>query len=156
MQIAIGLTTKQREDVAALLHKLLADEYVLYTKTRKSHWNVSGPHFVSYHTFFEQQYEQLAESIDEIAERSLKLGIKVPATLVEFSQLARLTEAPGENPSAEGLVKALLTDHEALIRQLRSDLKATAELGDDGTTDFLTGLMEQHEKHAWMLRSLIA
>jgi starvation-inducible DNA-binding protein len=156
MQINTGLTASSRQEIAALLHALLADEYILYTKTRKAHWNVSGPHFVPYHQFFEEQYDQLAERIDEVAERSLKLGIKVPATLAEFSKLTRLAEAPGESPSPTELVKGLLHDHETLIRQLRTDLKTAAELGDDGTADFFTGLMEQHEKQAWMLRSLIS
>lgn len=153
MKIKTGLTLEQRGVVAERLHLLLADEYVLYTKTRKAHWNVTGPHFMSYHKFFEDQYEQLAETIDTVAERSLMLGIKVPATLAEFSQLTRLNEEPGENPDADGLISALLTDHEAVIRQLREDIESTAELGDDGTTDFFTGLLEEHEKMAWMLRS---
>jgi starvation-inducible DNA-binding protein len=153
MKITIGLTSEQRTVVAEQLHTLLADEYVLYTKTRKAHWNVAGPHFMSYHKLFENQYEQLAETVDAVAERSLMLGIKVPATLTEFAQLTRLTEAPGENPSADGLIEALVLDHEMIIRQLRDDIIATAELGDDGTTDFFTGLLEQHEKTAWMLRS---
>jgi starvation-inducible DNA-binding protein len=97
MKINIGLTSEQRTVVAEQLHALLADEYVLYTKTRKAHWNVTGPHFMSYHKLFEGQYEQLAETVDAVAERSLMLGIKVPATLLEFSQLTRLNEAPGEN-----------------------------------------------------------
>ncbi|MBB6052283.1 Dps family protein [Armatimonas rosea] len=153
MKINTRLSLEQRDTVAERLHLLLADEYVLSTKTRKAHWNVTGPHFMSYHKLFEEQYEQLAETVDAVAERSLMLGIKVPATLAELSQLTRLNEEPGENPDADGLISVLLTDHEAIVRQLREDIESTAELGDDGTTDFFTGLLEQHEKTAWMLRS---
>ena len=153
MKINIGLTETQRAGVAALLHALLADEHVLYTKTRKAHWNVSGQNFMEYHKFFEGQYEQLAKTIDEVAERSLKLGIKVPATMLEFSKLARLSETPGDDLDAHGFLAALLADHEALIRQLRENIEATQDTFEDaGTTDFFTGLMADHETMAWMLR----
>ncbi|MCS7070919.1 MAG: ferritin-like domain-containing protein, partial [Anaerolinea sp.] len=64
-----------------------------------------------------------------------------------------LTEAPGVNPSALDMVRDLLHDHEAIIRQLRQDIETANKLGDAGTADFLTGLLEDHEKMAWMLRA---
>jgi len=150
----IGLSDAQREAVVAVLAPLLADEYVLYTKTRYCHWNVSGPRFNDLHKFFEAQYDDLAEKVDEVAERIRSLGHLAPGSLAEFSRLARLNEQPGAKWSADQMCAALLADHEAVIRQLRDDLEAVAAEGDAGTNDFLTGLMEDHEKMAWMLRSL--
>jgi starvation-inducible DNA-binding protein len=75
--------------------------------------------------------------------------------LQEFLGLTRLKEQAGKNPNASGMLAALLADHESVIRSLRKDLETADRLGDAGSNDFLTGLMEQHEKMAWMLRSYL-
>ena len=155
MKVNIGIQDKNRKEVVKILNALLSDEYILYTKTRKFHWNVVGPQFHDLHKFFESQYEELDEIIDEVAERARSLGGASFGTLNEFLSHARLKEKPGQNPNADGMVLALLLDHEAIIQILRSDLQiCTDRCGDVGTTDFLTGLMEQHEKMAWMLRAI--
>jgi starvation-inducible DNA-binding protein len=153
--ISIGLTDEQREGVAALLRGTLADLYILYTKTRKYHWNVEGPHFHDLHKFFEAQYEELDEKIDEVAERIRSLGIYSPGSFAEFSKDARLKEDAGGPIPAPAMIANLLADHEAVIRSLRTAVQKAADLGDAGTSDFLTGLLENHEKAAWMLRSLL-
>jgi starvation-inducible DNA-binding protein len=156
MAVNIGLNQRQRQAVAEILSRLLADEYVLYTKTRNYHWNVVGPQFNDLHKFFEGQYEAIEEFIDDIAERARTLGAPAVATLAEFQKLARLKEHPGRYPAARDMIRNLLADHEALIQVLRRDLQtAMDEHGDAGTSDFLTGLMERHEKMAWMLRSFL-
>lgn len=156
MRTDIGISEKNRQAVVALLNALLADEYLLYTKTRNYHWNVTGTHFHDYHKFFEAQYEELDGVIDEVAERARSLGGRALGTLKEFLKVARLKEEPGEVPAAKGMALSLLEDHEELINLLREDLVACAErYKDAGTSDFLTGLMEKHEKMAWMLRSLL-
>ena len=120
------------------------------------HWNVVGPQFNDLHKFFEAQYEALDAIIDEVAERARALGGRAVGTLAEFTKLARLKEYPGRLPSAREMLRDLLADHEALIRILRRDLDvAMARHGDAGSSDFLTGLTEQHEKMAWMLRSFL-
>lgn len=151
----IGIDEKNRQAVNSLLGKLLADEYVLYTKTRNYHWNVVGPHFSDYHKLFEGQYDGLAEDIDAIAERIRSLGGKTVATLAEFVKNARLKEHPGEYPSADKMIANLVADHEGLIQTLRADISTCEDNNDAGTADYLTGLMEKHEKTAWMLRSVL-
>lgn len=154
MQPNIGLSAAQRESVVEILNRLLADEYVLYTKTRNYHWNVVGPRFNDLHKFFESQYDQVDDIIDDVAERARSLGGRAIATLSEFQKLSRLKEQPGQYPSADDMIRNLHADHETIIRQLRTDLAdAQDKYGDAGTADFLTGLMETHEKMAWMLRS---
>lgn len=152
----LGLNNESRHALVRLLNALLADEYVLYTKTRNYHWNVTGPHFSDLHKFFETQYTQLAETIDAIAERARALGGRAAGSLAEFLQLARLREQPAQAMRGREMLANLLTDHEALIRQLRADLEAAQnQYGDAGTADFLTGVMEDHEKMAWMLRAML-
>ncbi|MEW6588688.1 MAG: Dps family protein [Thermoproteota archaeon] len=152
--INIGIADKQRKAVVGLLAKLLADEYVLYTKTRNYHWNVVGPHFNDLHKFFESQYGAIDSDIDEIAERIRSLGEKTPATLTEFVKNATIKEHP-EFPPADKMVSNLVADHESIIRTLREGISTCEQNNDAGTADFLTGLMEKHEKTAWMLRSVL-
>jgi len=152
----LGLSDEQRKGVSQILNMVLSDEYVLYTKSRNYHWNVRGPQFHDLHKFFESQYNELNDIVDEVAERTRSLGGMALGTLAEFVQQSRFKEQPGDYPTAREMVANLLADHEAVIRQLRSDLRTVAEKYQDvGTNDFLTGLMERHEKMAWMLRSCL-
>lgn len=154
MTTNIGITNSNRQAVANDLSKILADEYVLYTKTRNAHWNVEGADFYDKHKFFESQFEQLDENIDNVAERIRSLGHYAPATLKSFLSLTHLTEeSRGENDS-KGFINELLKDHESIVIHLRENINRFAnEFNDLGTSDFITGLMEEHEKMAWFLRS---
>jgi starvation-inducible DNA-binding protein len=154
MTLNIGISESNRDSIVKILNAVLSDEYVLYTKTRNYHWNVVGPQFNDLHKFFEAQYEALNEVVDDVAERARSLGGKAYGTLVEFSQHTRIKEQPGKQPPALTMVATLQADHEAMVRARRADLATVMEKHNDaGTSDFLTGLMEKHEKMAWMLRS---
>jgi starvation-inducible DNA-binding protein len=156
MRTDIGISEKNRASVVNILNALLADEFLLYTKARNYHWNVTGLHFHDLHKFFESQYEELNGIVDEVAERARTLGGRTLGTMKEFLKVVRLKEEPGEVPAAKGMALSLLEDHEELINLLREDLVSCAEKYKDmGTSDFLTGLMEKHEKMAWMLRSML-
>jgi starvation-inducible DNA-binding protein len=154
MKTQIGIKEAPQAEIAHQLAKLLADEFVLYTKTRNAHWNVEGADFYNKHKFFEDQYTELEVVIDETAERIRTLGHYAPGTLREFLELTDLTEASRETNDSKGFIGELLTDHESIIIRLRESIDPIASKGKDfGTSDYLTGLMEKHEKMAWMLRA---
>src|ERR1700712_4271607 len=154
MKPNIGITEANLKAVTGQLSKILADEYVLYTKTRNAHWNVEGPDFHAKHLFFESQYGQLEEVIDNVAERMRSIGHYAPATLKLMLELTHLTEKSGSKNDSTGFITELLADHESIIIHLRENVNRFAnEWGDLGTSDFITGLMEEHEKMAWFLRS---
>lgn len=154
MKTNIGLNDEARLEVGQMLNLLLADESVLYATTRDYHWNVTGPDFRSLHLEFEAQYEQLAKWIDDIAERARSIGVGAQGNWAELSKSARTSADPGIGLPGEHMLSELLALHEELIVQLRTDSESCLErYGDAGTADFLTGLMERHEKAAWMLRS---
>lgn len=154
MKIDIDLKEKNRAAAVDILNRLLADEHVLYIKTRGFHWNVTGQNFSELHKFFESQYDELEGIIDEVAERARALGGQARGSMKDFLKITRLREAAGDSLAAPKMLAALLADHEAVIRVLRKDITVCGdELKDAGTNDFLTGLMEQHEKMAWMLRA---
>src|SRR5580692_1754811 len=115
MKNIIGINEESRKAVSDQLVKLLADEFVLYTKIRNAHWNVEGPDFHSQHLFFESQYGALEEVIDSVAERIRSLGHYAPATLKSFLQLTHLSEQLHEKNDAQGFMRELLTDHESVI-----------------------------------------
>jgi len=154
MEAKIGISAENLAEVAHSLSKILADEYVLYTKTRKAHWNVVGPDFYNKHKFFEAQYTQLEDIVDSLAERIRKLGHYAPASLKQFLELSHLTEDDRGNNDAPTYIKALLADHESILIHLRENIDNYADaLKDAGTSDYITGLMETHETMAWMLRA---
>lgn len=156
MKVNIGILDKNRQSSISILNQLLSDEYVLYTKTRNYHWNVTGSDFSELHKFFEAQYEELDDIIDEVAERVRAVGGNSFGTLKEFLQNTKLKEVMNDYPGASKMILSLLVDHEAIIKRLRESLKICVDqFGDMGTSDFLTGLMEQHEKMAWMLRAYL-
>lgn len=154
MQPKVGISKDNLAKTTLILSGFLADEFILYTKTRNAHWNVEGIDFHEKHKFFEEQYEQLDETMDDVAERIRALGHYAPATLRSYLELTHLTEQTREKNDGAGFVKELLDDHESIITRLRVNINHVAnELHDAGTSDFITGLMETHEKMAWMLRA---
>ena len=149
----IGITAKNLKSLHDLLNKTLADEMILYIKTRKFHWNVSGESFMELHKLFEDQYKQLEKAIDEIAERVGKLGGVAYGTTKEYASTSQLKETPGKNPTSKQMIAELLKDHESVIQSLREGVDESDEkLKDAGTADLLTGLMRTHETIAWTLR----
>lgn len=157
MKPNIGIAEKNLKNSTALLSIVLADEMTLYVKTRKAHWNVMGESFMELHKLYEGQYKQLEESIDEIAERIGKLGQKTIGTMHEFSKLTSIKEHPGKYLTSKDILKELLKDHETIIVLLRKDIEdCVGKCKDAGTADFLTGLMEQHETMAWILRRYLS
>lgn len=153
MKPDIGIKSGSREQIAALLQQLLADQSALAALTRDAHWNITGISFASLHELFGQQYAQLNEQIDETAERIRTLGLPVKGQLAELAGMSRLSQAKQTGGKARQLISGLLEAHESIIGYLRKAVEETARLNDAGTSDFLTGLMEAHEKTAWMLRS---
>src|SRR5882724_6255687 len=110
----IGITDSNRQSIATELSKILADEYVLYTKTRNAHWNIEGPDFHDKHKFFEGQYGQLDDFIDTVAERIRTIGHYAPATLKQFLSLTHLSEESRAANDSKGFLTELLNDHESI------------------------------------------
>lgn len=154
--INIGLSDEQRQGVVNLLNQDLSDTYLLTIKTKKYHWDVVGPQFRTLHQLWEEHYEALSANVDAIAERVRMLGGYPLGTAEGFLKHASLREHPGDLPGANEMVSRLVADHEQVIRNLRDHVGQCGDkYGDEGSADFLTALMEQHEEMAWMLRSFL-
>src|ERR1700712_4709407 len=131
MKTSIGITEANSKAVSIQLSKLLADEFVLYTKTRNAHWNVEGPDFHSMHLFFESQYNALDDTMDSVAERIRTIGHYAPATLKSFLELTHLTEVIRSKNDSMGFIKELVEDHQTIIEFIRGNINPIGEKYND-------------------------
>lgn len=152
--IDIGIPEAQRQTIAEGLGRVLADSTVLYAKTHGFHWNVTGPMFNTLHLMFMEQYTELWNALDEIAERIRALGCPAPFGGSTYSGLSSIPETNGI-PAALEMVRELVEGHEAVARTIRGVFAVAEEANDQPTADLLTQRLQIHEKTAWMLRSLL-
>lgn len=153
-QIDIGIESNDRAEIAEGLKRLLADSYTLYLQTHNFHWNVVGPQFRELHLMFEEHYTELAEAVDEIAERIRTLGVAAPGTYKAFTQLSSINEVEGV-PEATEMVRILNQSHEQVIKTCREVLKRAQDADDESTAALVGDRMSVHEKTAWMLRATL-
>jgi len=152
--IDIGISAKDREKVAGALSRLLADTYGLYLKTHNFHWNVEGPMFNTLHLMFMDQYTELWNALDLIAERIRALGYPAPGSYKAFARLTSIEDSEGV-PEAMAMVRELVQGHEAVARTARAAFAPAEKASDESSADLLTQRLQVHEKTAWMLRSLL-
>jgi starvation-inducible DNA-binding protein len=154
MSINIGIEERDRAQIAQGLSRMLADSYLLYLKTHSFHWNVTGPMFQTLHVMFMEQYTELWNALDPIAERIRALDHPAPGSYRRYAELATIKEEDGTPPAKE-MIRQLVEGQEAVARTARAAFKIAEAAGDQPTADLLTQRMEIHEKNAWMLRSLL-
>ncbi len=152
--IDIGIATEDRAAIATGLGRVLADTYTLYLQTHNFHWNVEGPMFNTLHLMFMEQYTELWNALDSLAERIRALGFPAPGTYAAFAKLASIEEVDGV-PAALDMVRKLVAGHEAVARTARAVFPLAEQGSDESTVDLLTQRLQVHEKTAWMLRSLL-
>lgn len=153
-KVNIGISDKNREAASDQLAKILADEFVLYSKTLNAHWNIEGPDFHAAHIYLETLYKEQQKIVDTIAEKIRALGHYVTGQLEKYLELTHLSETPPEKNDSQTYYAQLLSDHESIIIFIRENIDTFEEdFKAQGMSDYITGLMEYHEKTAWMLRS---
>lgn len=140
-------------DLTTSLATVLGNTYVLYVKTHSYHWNVTGPHFHSLHTMFEEQYREMWTSLDDIAERIRSLDEFAPVSSRVMAEAANVEEADNGVPSAQVMLQNLVADHTIWLSDAEAALERASEAGDTGTEDLLSPLISAHEKMRWMLKS---
>lgn len=154
--VNIGIDADSRAAIAQGLSRLLADTYTLYLTTHNFHWNVTGPMFAALHQMFEEQYTEMWNAVDEIAERIRAIGHQAPGSYQAFSKLATLPDAPETAPNAMEMLRILQQGHESVARLAQEIMPTASEADDEPTADLLTARMTVHQQTAWMLRSMLA
>lgn len=153
MKTEIGLSEKATKEVGEALSELLSNELSLYVRTLLYHWNVIGPSFIYIHELLNSQYEKLQGIADSVAERMRTIGIFVDGTPMEILQKGIGFEDP-QKISAMQMISDLVDRHETIIKKIRARIPAVQDADEDaGTANFLTDIMEKHEKMAWKLRA---
>lgn len=154
LDLNISMEQQEYRAIAEGLSQLLANTYTLYLKTHSFHWNVTGNMFYSLHQLFEQQYQEMATAVDEIAERIRMIGFPAPGSYSEFMRLSSIPETEGV-PTQQEMMLLLVKGNEAINRNARSVLQQAETVGDAPTADLITQRIAVHQKNVWMLRSLL-
>lgn len=155
MDINIGIEKKGREEISEALNKYLADLNVLYTKLHNYHWNIEGEGFFTLHEVLEEIYSEMADEIDEVAERVLTLGIRPAASMKEYLELAELKEEESVGIQSRDVVKNVLDDFSILIGKLREGIEIADKYNDEASIDLMVGSLSNLEKRSWMLRAYL-
>ena len=150
--VNIGLSEQHRKQLSEGLQGVLADSYTLLGKTHGFHWNVVGPQFHSLHEMFEEQYRDLQDAVDEIAERIRALGFLAPGSLSQFLKLTTIKDEV-EAPEAQDMLRELVEDNETVVRACRGVVRICHDADDTVTEDLMNQRLRAHEKAAWMLRA---
>lgn len=145
-----------RQKVTQQLGVLLGDTFLTYVRTLNYHWNVEGPMFYGIHQLLETQYRELAESLDDLAERIRTLGSESPGEVSKFKGLSSIEESDRRNLHSGGMIRRLVDDHEQVIRSAKQAIELAEEVKDYGTADLVTTKLAFHEKAVWMLRSMVS
>ena len=155
MKTHIGTSEAHRKKIVQSLSQIIVDYYSLYLMTQMCHWNVTGPSFQTLHLLFEKQYEDIAQAIDVVAERIRMLGFFVSVDWNDLKNKSSIKKLSKPNLKAEDMLKALLDGHESALLTVRKAFPSAEKGKDESTLDFLTHLLQKHEKVIWVLRSLI-
>ncbi len=155
MKPTAKIPNQNDEVVVTFLNLLLANEYVLYTKTRTAHWNIDGSNNFELHVFLENQYNSIDVMIDEIAEQIRSLRHYTLGSLKDFLSIAQMSDDNHNFSQSGEIFETLQKDHEKIISILQHEISSvTTKLNDMNTAVFFTRLLEQHKKMSWMLRFL--
>ena len=154
LSIDMGRRLEHRHVVAERLGDALADAFRLSFNLQGLHWNVEGPTFYSLHKLTENQYEEIEESVDVLAERIRALGLRAPESLRLLDDRSVVSDLPSD-AGLEERVERTVSDYERAGQRLK-EIVALAESNDDiKTADLLTDQLGKYDEFAWMLRATI-
>ena len=136
------------------LKKVHADAFTFYLKAHYYHWNVEGPNFPQYHDFLQNLYQEVFASVDSIAELIRTLDSYAPGTLTRLKELTSIEETD-DVPDGITMMSRLLQENNILRASLLTAYRTAESTGEVGISNFLQDRIQAHEKHAWMLRSIL-
>lgn len=142
------------EQLIAQLKTILGTNFGLYFKIHSYHWNVEGADFVQYHTLLGDLYTQIWNNTDLIAEKLRMLGTYAPVNLTRIHELSDVEE-DATIPDARGMFSNLVIANERMIVHLRAGIVAAESANEPAIGNFLQDLLDQHQKHAWFLKSIV-
>jgi len=136
------------------LKKVHADAFTFYLKAHYYHWNIEGPNFPQYHDFLQNLYQEVFASVDTFAELIRTLDSYAPGTLTRLKELTSIEETD-DVPDGKTMMTRLLQENNILRASLLTAYTTADTTGEVGIANFLQDRIQAHEKHAWMLRSIL-
>jgi starvation-inducible DNA-binding protein len=142
------------EKLITQLKTILGTNFALYLKAHGYHWNIEGSNFPQYHDFLNDLYTSIFEQTDPLAEHLRALNSYAPGSLARMLELADIQEATNI-PDAMAMMRDLYADNERFIVHLRAGIVAAEMANEPAVGNFLQDILDAHQKHGWMLRSII-
>jgi starvation-inducible DNA-binding protein len=142
------------ETLIEIMRKALADAYAFQLKANNYHWNVTGPNFPQYHKFLGKLYQEVFASTDNIAEQIRALGAYAPGSFTRFIELTDI-EDEVNIPTSNEMISRLVADNDKYLETLNMAFKLANQFDKQGLVNFLADRIDVHNKHAWVLRSII-
>lgn len=143
------------DSLIELMNKLLAETYMLSLKAHSFHWNVEDPMFPMYHDFFGDYYNEVYGNVDKIAEEIRALDgvpVNAPSKMLEASSVK---EAAAGIIPATMMVRAISEDNAKVTTTLNQTFNAATKSNQQGLANYISERIDAHQKHAWMLRSML-
>ena len=141
------------EKLIEQLRTILGTNFGFYFKIHSYHWNVEGPNFVEYHTYLGQLYTQIFNNTDLIAEKLRALGTYAPVSLTRMKELSDIEEDVSVL-EAMPMFQNLVVANDRYIIHLRAGIVAAEAANEPAIVNFLQDILDQHQKHAWFLKSI--
>lgn len=158
--IAIHQPKQSSNPVTFALQDVLSSTYGLFLSTHNYHWNVEGQNFVPLHKLFEDQYNDLFEAVDEIAERIRALGdYALPfegSDILDVSKMTSnaLNKETHAEERASRMIHNLIILNQSVIEKCQSAKEASRKASDDETENLMVTRVTIHQKALWMLNSI--
>ena len=142
-------------EIAGELHKLLADVFALYVKTKNFHWHMSGRHFRDYHLLLDEHGTQIFAMTDDIAERARKIGGTTIRSVSDISKHQRLKDNNAERVAPEDMLAELRADNQELTRNLRSAHELCEKHNDVATASLIENWIDETERRTWLISEIV-
>jgi starvation-inducible DNA-binding protein len=139
--------------LSSALQKSLADTFVMYSKVHSFHWNVTGPRFLELHTFFEEIYTSLWNTLDVIAEEIRMMGTIAPKNIAELSAGSSIVSA-NSVPTATEMIASIIADFDTLMQSYKNTAEVADDADEEGIEGVLFQLVADYKKMQWKLKSM--
>jgi len=144
----VGLSEEAVQDLIPKLDEIQCTLWTLYHQYHKHHWLVEGPQFRDMHLFFEENYEEVHEYVDRIAERVTALGGIPTSSPVQQAELSHVEHEPEGTYRLRTMLEHDLQAERTLATLVRETIDVALEHGDHGTKRELEKVLTKAEDRA--------
>jgi starvation-inducible DNA-binding protein len=137
-------------EMAADLQAVLVDLIELQIQGKQAHWTVIGPGFRELHLHLDEIVDAARGHADAVAERMRAVRATPDGRSDTVCRQSRLAAFPAGSHGVRDVIDTVadrVATAVATVRRVRDRIDAE----DPATADLLHGLIQEMEKHLWML-----